>query len=74
MTITLISGWFDNQMTLHREVWFDGELHRAWPRESIESSPELAPWGSYPGFPEGLAGRSRSGLHKTTNGKGSISY
>ena len=74
MTINLISGWFDNQMTLHREVWFDGELYRAWPRESIETSPELAPWGSYPGFPDSHVGISRAGPQTIYPGKGLLNF
>lgn len=55
MKAASISGWFDNQKTQRRELWCLGELHRSWPRTTIDSCSDFAPWGAYPNLPCGLA-------------------
>ena len=69
-----ISGWFDNECTQQRELWCLGDLHRSWPRDTIESSTDFAPWGSYPNLPHGAASRPLAGMVSPSLGKGAIGF
>lgn len=55
-TPDMLTGWFDNQTTRHREYWDNGRMGRHAHRSAIcphSVHPELRPeWGSNPDLPQ----------------------